>query len=219
MNWISETDISEVSEQQEIVEGEILSEIFRPAEASEQPKETEEIREGIIGNPEKDMEYWHMQEHPMSCAVAVQEFVAEGLLEKDFSEAKMCAYAQNKEWFSETGTPAPHVGRLLEAMGLDVTREFGGTVNDIAETLKSNGKVIVGVNNMILGDIRYSALPGMNANHVVEVIGLDVRDSKNIEVILNDSGVPNGAGRRVPLETFQAAWKAGNCFMASVYRK
>ena len=219
MNWITETAFSEATEQQEIVEGEILSEIFRPSEASEQANEVHEINEGIIGNPEKDMEYWHKQEHPMSCAIAAQEFVAESLLGKDFSEAKMREYARNNEWFRDSGTTGICVGEILEAMGLDVTKELHCSVDDIAETLKTNGKVIVGVNDLILKDIRYSKLPGHEANHIVEVIGLDESDQKNIEVILNDSGDPDGAGRRVPLETFQAAWDTSKCFMVSVYRK
>ena len=43
----------------------------------------------ISGDPEKDMENWHHQTEQNSCAVACQEFVAEQLLDREFSEQEL----------------------------------------------------------------------------------------------------------------------------------
>lgn len=189
-----------------------------------EPRESSEYIEGfkkkeMVGDPEKSAEVWHLQEHPMSCAVACQEFVAEELLGKEFSESKMRSYAENNAWFSDGGTKMYHVGNLLEAMGLGVERTQGATIEDLKEVLKSGGKVMVGVNNMALENPLYAKLPGCSANHMVEVTGIDERDPKHIKVYLNDPGVKNGAGREIDLNTFQAAWKTSNTFMVSAFRQ
>lgn len=200
----------------ELVPGEVTLETMGP-------KETFELREnmetpGVFGNPEAAAEVWHLQEHPMSCAVVCQEFIAEELLGKDFSEAKMRDYAEDREWFSDGGTKIHDVGNLLEEMGLDVERVQGATVEDIKAVLTGEGKLMAGVNNLVLHDSRFALLPGNSANHMVEVTGIDERDPNHVKVILNDPGVENGAGREVPLDTFLAAWNTSGNFMVSAYR-
>lgn len=200
----------------EIVPNEVLHEVF----GAERPKALESNESGgeIVGNPQEDAKLWHRQEHPMSCAVTCQEFVAEGLLKEEYSEARMRAYAKREGWFSDEGTVPGDVGRLLEAMGLEVRREERGSVEDIAEVLQNGGKVMASVNNMILQNPLYSLLPGFNANHMVEVTGIDRSDPAHVKITLNDPGVENGAGIVYSLERFEAAWKTGNHLIVSAYR-
>jgi len=200
----------------EIVPGEVLHEVF----GAERIRAVESAEPGgeIAGDPAEDAKLWHKQEHPMSCAVTCQEFVAEGLLKGEYSEARMRAYAGREGWFDDEGTVPGDVGKLLEAMGLEVRREENCRVEDIAEALQSGGKVMASVNNMALQNPLYALLPGFGANHMVEVTGVDRSDPAHVKITLNDPGVENGAGIVYPLERFEAAWGTGNRFMVSAYR-
>lgn len=174
----------------------------------------------IIGNPEKDMENWHPQTEQNSCAIACQEFVAEQLLQKDLSEEDMIRFAKEQGWYtSETGTPQGHVGDILEALGLETGRESGQTLSNLAEDLQRGRKIICAVNNMILENADYSEIPGLKANHAVEVIGIDIAGPGEAQVILNDSGVENGQGRRISAEAFVRAWNTSRNFAVTAWKE
>ena len=176
--------------------------------------------ETIIGNPEKDMESWHMQDSDVSCAVCCQEFIAEQVTGREFTEQEFCDLAEKQGWFDpETGTALKDVGRILEYMGFDVTHDEGVTVQELAQMLENGEKIIVGVNNMVLMNPELANVPGMSANHAVQVIGMDVADPNNIQVILNDPGIPNGRGIRHSLDEFEAAWNTGNRFTISATKE
>lgn len=181
--------------------------------------ESAEVAE-IIGNPEKDMENWHPQAEHNSCAIACQEFVAEQLLQEDFSEKDMIRFAKEQGWYtSETGTPLGHVGDILEALGLETSRESGQTLSDLAEDLQQGRKIICAVNNMILENSDYAELPGLKANHAIEVIGIDASRPNDMKVILNDPGVENGCGRQVSVDTFLKAWGTGRNFAVTAWKE
>ena len=202
----------------EILPGEVGHEIIGSFENNEINFNMEVVEDiEVIGTPEQDSELWHLQEHPMSCAVVCQEFVAEGLLKEDYSEEKMRTYASKHEWFDDNGTCLKDTGNLLEAMGIEVERSFNCTTESIREVLQNDGKVIVGVNNAVLENPLYAKLPGFQANHAVQVIGIDESNPEDIQVILNDPGVMDGGGIRHSLNTFETAWKKSNCFMMSAY--
>lgn len=174
----------------------------------------------LFGNPEKDMENWHPQTEHNSCAIACQEFVAEQLLQKDFSEKDMICLAKEQGWYtSEAGTPQGHVGDILEALGLETSRESGQTLSDLAEDLQHGRKIICAVNNMILENADYAEIPGLKANHAVEVIGIDVSAPNEAQVILNDSGVADGQGRRISAETFVKAWNTSRNFAVTAWKE
>lgn len=185
---------------------------------SEFAEVNEEI-EKVFGNPEKDMESWHLQSENNSCAIACQEYVAEQLLNEDFSESEMIKYAERKGWYHpETGTSPSDVGNLLRELGLEVETGMQHTISDLQEELDTGGKIIVAVNNMILENPEYADLPGYSANHAVQVIGIDTTNAADVRVILNDPGVENGQGRSVSLSTFKKAWETGGNY-AVIARK
>ena len=180
--------------------------------------ELSEASELGTGTPEIDAENWHKQGERNSCAVACQEFVAEQLLERDFSEQKMIEYATKKGWYDpEVGTTARDVGKLLESLGLAVERAFHLTLNDLAQELDSGSKLICGVNNMILAKPELAAIPGKLANHAVEVIGIE-KSPSDTWVILNDPGIEGGRGVHIRASTFLKAWNTGNNY-AVIARK
>ena len=171
------------------------------------------------GTPEKDLENWHMQSETNSCAVCCQEFVAEQLLGQEFSEEKMTKFAKEQGWYHpETGTTISDTGKLLEAAGLEVKREANQTLSDMFRELEQGHKIIAGVNNSILDNPKFAKLPGIQANHVVEVIGIDYSNPEIVQVILNDSGVPDGRGRLVSADTFAKAWDTSNRFMVTAWK-
>ena len=199
----------------ELEPGVTLERIGLPLETGE----STETAERIWGNPEKDMQCWHEQSEANSCAVCCQEFIAEQLLDREFSETELSEYARGRGWYDpESGTPVNDTGKVLEALGLEVERSWGVELRDLAEELHSGGKIICGVNNMILADPEFARLPGLSANHAVEVIGIDTSDAAQIQVILNDPGRADGKGLRVSADTFQKAWDTSGNFAATVHR-
>lgn len=171
------------------------------------------------GTPETDVESWHLQSEANSCAVCCQEFVAEQLLEQDFSEQKMVEYATEQGWYNkETGTTMSDVGNLLETLGLEVERESGLMLSDLFGELENGHKIICGVNNMVLENPELAELPGCQANHAVEVIGIDYSNPEQVQVVLNDSGVENGMGRSVSADTFLKSWETSGRYTVTSWK-
>jgi len=196
----------------EILEKGVIREILGYTE--ELVEITDEDSGKIIGDLE-DAEHWHPQSENYSCAVVCQEFVAEQLLDQDFSETQMIEYAEKQGWYESTeGTCPSDVGNLLEMLGLEVERSYNMTINDLIQALAEDEKIICGVNNAILAEPLFAELPGISANHAVQVIGIDYTDPNNPQVILNDPGIPNGQGIRHNLDIFMKAWETSGCFAA-----
>lgn len=182
--------------------------------------EWDEPEETVIGNPEEADDHWHLQSEMNSCAIACQEFVAEQLLDREFSEQEMIEYAKARDWYDPAeGTSITDIGKLLETVGLQVERVENLTMADLAMSLAEGEKVICGVNSMILQEPALAELPGISANHAVEVIGIDYSDAGNPQVILNDPGVENGQGIRHDLDVFKDAWKTSDHFAVIAGRK
>lgn len=220
MSYESFFDLEDVSENQEmwqpVKEIEPGLTLERAEQAVLSPSELTESAEFVAGDPETDMKNWHEQAEQNSCAVCCQEFVAEQLLDREFSEQELVHMATERGWYDpETGTTLCDVGNLLEELGLEVERESGLTLPDLFNELESGHKLICAVNNMILEDPGFADLPGMNANHAVQVIGIDYSNPEGVRVILNDSGVPNGMGREVSADTFVKAWETSGNFAVS----
>jgi len=186
-----------------------------------EPYENEDADDDdIIGTPEDDIDEWHLQETDCSCAIASQEFVLEQLTGEEYDEAELREIAEENGWYDPNGgTPVNDVGNLLEMEGLTVERSTGGSIEDIEECLNNGGKVIVSVDSdeIWYGENDDVYGPGMDADHAVEVIGIDYSNPDEPMVILNDSGIPNGAGAAIPLDNFVEAWEDGGCFMVEAY--
>lgn len=222
MNFESLFDLEGVSEKKEIFESVKGIESGIILERSDLALSKPEVAESIdlvAGSPETDVENWHWQTEQNSCAVCCQEFVAEQLLDREFSEQGMIQYATERGWYNpESGTSVSDVGKLLEALGLEVEREYDLTLSDLFGELESGHKIICGVNNMILENPGFAELPGYNANHAVEVIGIDYSNPEGVQVILNDSGVANGRGRSVSADIFIKAWNTSGRYAVSAWK-
>ena len=182
----------------------------------------EELETGdrIAGDPQEDMDEWHLQTEQNSCAIACQSFVAEQLLEGDFSEEEMIRNAKAMGVYdSASGTAASDVGELLENLGLEVDRWFDAGLGEIAQALEEGEKVICGVSSQILANPELANLPGIKADHAVQVIGIDATDPENVQVILNDPGVLDGQGIRHDLDIFMKAWETGGNYAVFVNKE
>ncbi len=179
----------------------------------------------LIGDPGGAMEHWHFQAGSDTCAVASQEFVLQELTGLDWSEDDLRQEAIDNGWYVPGGgTPLYHTGQLIEAHGFDVEQTFGATLDDLAGQLAQGHEVLVAVDadeiwtagqNKMLDDLLSDTegIPGQDANHAVQVIGIDRSDPGRPMVILNDPGHPNGRGLMVPAGEFLDAWQDSGQFM------
>ena len=172
--------------------------------------------DGVIGDPESDMDEWEFQGDTNRCALYSQKFVIEELTGNDIDIDEMAEIAEENGWFTEEGgTPLVDMNKMLEYYGVENEMSFDNTVEDIAECLENGGKVIVSVDSdeIWYGDADELYAPGEAPDHAVEVIGIDNSDPDNPMVILNDSGHPDGCGAMIPLDEFVRAWEDGGCQM------
>ena len=182
----------------------------------------------LFGDPSEDMEHWHWQERSDSCAVACQEFILDDFgenLRLDFTEDQLVELATDNGWYQPGGgTTLANVGKLLEAHGITVERTSGATLSDLAQKLEQGEKIIAAVDSdelqpmldVALEDWTGDSIPGQDANHAVQVIGIQTSESGETMVILNDPGHPQGQGMMVPAEQFVSAWEdSGNYMVAT----
>lgn len=184
----------------------------------------------IIGEP-SDIQNWHQQGYSNTCAIASQEFILDELTGQDVSEEQLMQIAYDNGWYNPDsnggGTPLAHMGNLLEAFGIPVERHSqGATFDTLTEKLAQGEKVIValdadeiwtpgqdGWQDDVLQD--QPGMPGQDANHAVQVVGIDYSDPNNPKVILNDPGCPDGQGKMVSQSEFMGAWEDSGNFMVS----
>lgn len=169
--------------------------------------------DGIIGSPSESLDSWHVQSGN-TCAVVSQEFVLENLFNREFDEGELRTIAEEHGWY-DNGTSMEDVGRLLEYYGANVERSTGNTLEDLRNSLLEENQIIVGLDadEIWSGQNEEMFGPGMDANHAVQVIGMDESNPDDVKVIINDSGVTNGQGVMVPAELFVDAWEDSGCFM------
>lgn len=208
----SVSEIKKIIELEPGVTLEKIGEVKSVTESTEMPEKL------IVGDYKEAMEHWHMQLENDSCVITQEISVAEQLLGKDFSEEKMLEFSKLQGWYDGNRISESDCGKFLEYMGINVEKSENIGLNDLVQELSDGSKAICGVNVDILYHPELFDLPGARANHVVQVIGVDMTESNDIKIILNDSGIPDGRGIRVDAETFMKAWKASDNF-AVIARK
>ena len=179
----------------------------------------------IVGEPAADMEHWHPQAYPDTCAIVAQEYILDELTGHDHSEDELVREATSRGFYHPGGgTPMAEVGSLLEAHGIGVERYAQASLDDIRAQLRDGNKVIVGVDGDELRTAGIDplrddwledlgAFPGQDANHAVQVIGIDDSDPASPKVILNDPGGPDGRGMTLPADKFVDAWQDSDRYL------
>jgi hypothetical protein len=201
-----------------------LEEDYPPEQIEENPNDSSLIPANELDGEE----VWHQQKY-QDCGIVAQEFVLDEIGKDygiDFHEDELFQEALNNDWCTASGgTPLECLGKLLEVKGIEVERQFGGSLEDINQQLQQGHHVIVAVdadeiwhpNEPDEDDLiaNQYGMPGQGYNHAVQVIGIDNTNPDNPIVILNDPGTPNGQGLRVPAEDFLNAWEDSNNYMVS----
>ncbi len=151
---------------------------------------------------------WHIQNSGGSPSTLCQEFILEEYLGK----------APEKEGFdmytSETGeTTVENIGKALEYHGIDTVTDYDADFCDLENALNNGNRTIVHINNVALDDSYDGVYPVWNANHTVEVIGIDKSDLNDVKVIINDPCVEDGCGKILTFDRFMNAWGTFDKFM------
>jgi hypothetical protein len=176
--------------------------------------------EYFIGDPASQMDDWIFQDQPDNCAVAAEASIINQFTDGGLSLDDASYISASNGWYQPgMGTDPSEIGNLMDLTGIPNHTVMGATMEELAFELQNGHGVIVGVNadelwdQGILNDIKQFFLDAFGldninpANHAVVVTGIDVSDPDNPMVIINDSGTPNGAAVKYPLEQFQDAWE------------
>ena len=177
---------------------------------------------GIIGTPEAQADFSEIQIFPDNCAVCAETSIINQFLPELNLDQESAAYisASNGWYVPGEGTSPDVVGNLMEHFGIETHTVTNASVEQLALELQQGHGVVVGVRSGELWESGPQAdfkdaiceIFGLDnsayqpADHAITVTGIDVSDPDNPMVIINDSGVPNGAGASYPLDKFLDAW-------------
>jgi hypothetical protein len=167
---------------------------------------------GMHGDPAAAAPYWRYQQQDFDCAeMAVADVVGE-ISGHSPTEDEITGAAANIPSAVHPG-PIYSGGRtsnkdlvpLLAHFGIQADVLHPGT-DTLIRRLDQGRKMIVGVNDKILWDVRGDR---SRENHFVVVTGIDTK--ANV-VHVNDSGVEAGRDEQVRIATFEDAWSKSDNF-------
>ena len=192
---------------------------FNPDELDLQTSSMEQVLtdDDFIGNPISDTALWQEQTTGFTCAVLSERGVIEAYTGYPVSESELVYHATANGWLTDNGMSPIHVGRLLDMYDIPNHAVANASMEDIMSELAQGHRVIVGVNTDQLNnpDSQTGEFIAQAADHAVWVTGVDMSDPNNPQVIINDSGTPDGAGIVYDLNQFKDAWKSSGFFYVS----
>lgn len=164
-----------------------------------------------VGDPEQDLPFINMQEGMNSCGIASQKGVIEAVTGQEIPEIELSYYAYKQGWYDPAnGTRVEDIGNLLGVYGIPVDRGYDRSVEDLYTALQGGEKVIVCLDSAEIWspgrDGSGNPLELADQGHAVWVTGMHQDEDGSWYVIMNDSGLPDGAGNTVLLEDFMNAW-------------
>jgi hypothetical protein len=176
--------------------------------------------EYFIGDPASQMSHWILQTEIDNCAVAAEVSIINQFVGGDLCLDEATYHSAANGWYQPgIGTNPSDIGNMMDLHGISNHTVMGATIEQLTVELQNGHGVIVGVNSAELWDqglliqvkqffLDAFGLDNINpADHAVVVTGVDVSDPNNPMVIINDSGTPNGAAVRYPLDQFVRAWE------------
>ena len=189
---------------------------FNPDEIDQpiSPMEQSLTDNDFIGNPISDSALWQEQTTGFTCAVLSERGVIEAYTGYPVSESELVYHATANGWLTEGGMSPLNVGKLLDMYDIPNHSVDNASMEDIMSELAQGRRVIVGVNadQLYEPDSQTGKFIAQAADHAVWVTGVDIRDPDNPQVIINDSGTPDGAGKIYDLNQFTDAWKSSDFF-------
>lgn len=191
-----------------------MNEVRMPWQADNIPTD----EDGVIGTPDKDVEFWQPQTTAFTCAVQAQRGIIEEFTGEKVSESQLVYEATANGWLTDQGMSPSDVGKLLEIHGIPCHPVVGASIEDLMRELSMGHKVVIGVDSGELWtqDSRMEDFFHQSADHAIWVTGVDISDPANPKVIINDSGNSrDGAGKAYDLNTFTNAWEDSGFFYVS----
>ncbi|MBN8461038.1 MAG: hypothetical protein J0M04_24675 [Verrucomicrobia bacterium] len=177
--------------------------------------------EYFIGDPAAQMDDWILQDAD-NCAVAAETSIINQFNVDHLSLDDASYISASHGWYQPgSGTDPGEIGNLMDLSGIPNHSVTGATMQQLAFELQEGHGVIVGVNSSELWDqgilnaikqffceaFGYDTADFNPADHAVTVTGIDMSDPDHPMVVINDSGMPNGAAVKYPLDQFQDAWE------------
>lgn len=120
-------------------------------------------------------------------------------------------------WYKESGTAFHNIGRHLEKAGLIVTRRYYSTMEDVANALDGNERVIVALDGgELLGnreiEIQEDILIGQIPDHTVVVLSVN-KANKTIRIYDPNS---INAEDEYPINIFKNAWDDSKNYLVTI---
>ena len=146
------------------------------------------------------------------CVVKCEQYVLEKRGLQSYYE-KLVKKARRHHWLQSEGTPLYNIGRLLELARMSVSRQFGGTLDDLLNELNGNCSIIVALNAGRLANpkTRTAAI----VNHAVVVVEID-EEEDYVELYDPQSSNPTD---RYSIEDFLRAWKPSKDYFVSIIER
>ena len=183
----------------------------------------------VIGDPAKLD--WEPQHWADNCAVEAERVIINQFGHNLTQEQAMSISAAHNWYHPGEGTSPADIGHMMTLHGIGNHHNADADISDLARELQQGHGVIVGVksgelweNNSLFDDLKEFLCDtfGLDkgswnpADHAVVVTGIDMSDPSNPQVIINDSGHPNGQSATYPLDKFMGAWEnSGFCYTAT----
>ncbi len=167
---------------------------------------------------------WELQPTNDTCAV-ISEMSIINQFGHELTAGEATYISASNGWYIPgEGTDMAHLGNMMDMYGISNHSVSNATVSDLARELQAGHGVIVCVNSeelsadgplaelwqFIKEHLGLDSAEFSPADHAVVVTGIDVSDSANPQVIINDSGNPDGEALRYPLDKFMDAWENSN---------
>lgn len=181
--------------------------------------------EYFIGDPGAQMDDWIYQGDSDTCAVAAELSLIHQFVGDEMSLDDASYISASNGWYNPGfGTSQDEIGNLMDLHGIPNHSVIGASVEQLVMELEQGNGVIVGVNadelwdQGILNDIKQFFLDAFGldninpANHAVTVTGVDLSNPSQPMVVINDSGTPNGAAVKYPLDQFVDAWESSGFY-------
>ena len=153
------------------------------------------------------------------CSLECEKYVL-GRIGVDFDEDSLLQDALRNGWQKKDGTALHNIGRHLENQGLNVTRRFKCTLEDIRTALAAGDHLIAAVDGgELIGDpveeLKEDILFGQIPDHTVVVLAYDVEKDM---VTLFDPDSPN-AEDSYPVSRFADAWADSKNYLVTITTK
>lgn len=151
------------------------------------------------------------------CGIECEKYVLRrrGIL---FSDEELMRRAVEKGWLKDKGTALHNIGRNAEELGLNVTRRFKLSLQDIERALAMGDDVIVAIDGgeldsaYVAAELLEDIVDGEKPDHTVVVIGCD-RERGIVTLYDPDSDTPS---EEVALDIFLDAWNDSKCYMVTI---